>query len=132
MNLNNYATLEASQRLVSNGIVLETEAHWHPNYEREEGSFSAIKIVGWILHPYPLSKNSIPAPSMAEVWRELPESITSKGREYNKCLVGYDGLNIASYDDDGILNYDDLCENINPTDALIDLLIFTKGLDTPK
>ena len=120
MNSNNYGTREACKRLVDAGIVLETDQQW---YILKNGdcylsgeSVPMIEIV-----------KEYPAPSMAEVWRELPEFIEHKDRIYNKCLVGYDGLNIASYDDNRILNYDDLCENTNPTDALIDLLIWVSA-----
>ena len=67
MNELNYATLEVSQSLIDKGIVLETEAVW--NY--------------WIHGKYFLvlekdrtcgKDNCVPAPSLAEVWRELPET----------------------------------------------------------
>jgi hypothetical protein len=112
MNRLNYGTREACQRLVKAGIVLETDCIYGP---RGDLFYKALVEV---------RPGDIPALSMAEVWRELPEFIEYKGRTYNKCLVGYNGLNIASYDDNGILNYNDLCESTNPVDALIDLKIW--------
>jgi hypothetical protein len=67
MNPNNYGTREASQRLVSNGIVLETDFCW----------INAGTDIGWLLRPTHQCEYliKVPAPSMAEVWRELQEYI---------------------------------------------------------
>ncbi len=67
MNPLNYASIEASKALVDMGIVIETEAFWHHD---GDGVYS--------LRHY----GSIPAPSMAEVWRELPRYIEVKGYYY--------------------------------------------------
>ena len=103
MNPLNYASLEASKRLVDNGIALETEAH-HIKYRTEwelkpRHSFDAVY--------------GIPAPSMAEVWRELPiGSLITKCRNGEIThLSGFGEYSIA---------------NVNPTDALIDLLIWVR------
>ena len=100
MNPLNYASLEASKRLVDNGIALETEAH-HIKYGTEwelkpRHSFDAVY--------------GIPAPSMSEVWRELPiGSLITKCRNGEIThLSGFGEYSIA---------------NVNPTDALIDLLV---------
>ncbi len=62
MNPLNYATLEASKRLHDAGIVLETE-HWHGwdgrIYRKDEVPYGTARV---------------PAPTIAEVLRELPES----------------------------------------------------------
>ena len=104
MNELNYASLEASKRLVKAGIVLETEAVWHLQGDNEtyflqsQGS-SAHLCVRW---------GDFPAPCMAEVWRELPDEITIKKWDGKLLIIDDDGTNF----------------NINPADALIELLIW--------
>jgi len=104
MNSFNYASLEASKKLVDNGIVLETEAYW-------------IRVAN---SPMMLVDNRhgadeyYPAPSMAEVWRELPEWTECKKQAVEtKCvLMTKDNIKVFFSE--------------NPTDALIDLLIFVR------
>jgi hypothetical protein len=116
MNKDNYATLEAAQRLVDAGIVLETDWLW-------EDSPNSTRLVQSPRIPYSKVK-FYPAPSMAEVWRELPESI--KDKDFGKCHIGLGkvtGKTVARYvfiDKSGQIN-------TNPTDALIDLLIWVKA-----
>ena len=112
MNPNNYGTLPACQRLAEAGIVLETEKVWHLNGDKETYSLqtrgsSPSLLVRW---------GDFPAPSMAEVWRELPDD----------CFVQMlsDGITVAGFVD-GETEHSN--ENTNPTDALIDLLIWVKG-----
>jgi hypothetical protein len=75
MNSLNTATLEACQRLVKAGIVLETEAVWYSIY----GSGNKYFLVSESEYQQIADRHSadvftsISAPSMAEVWRELPE-----------------------------------------------------------
>jgi hypothetical protein len=59
---------------------------------------------------------------MAEVWRELPEYLNSNSYDHERRIPlslnkGITGNTIARYE------FDKSCENTNPTDALIDLLI---------
>ncbi|MBE3145097.1 MAG: hypothetical protein IMZ61_14440 [Planctomycetes bacterium] len=94
MNPLNYATLPACQKLAEKGIVLETERFWYLSpFDKWELS-----------HDYDGLKDieHIPAPSMAEVWRELPE--------FAHCGAPWNAMRQE--------------KNINPTDALIDLLIW--------
>jgi len=112
MNLLNYASLEASKRLVDAGIVLETDFAW----QKEDDGFSiGLRFFNgcW--------EKDIPAPSMAEVWRELPGHYTS-GNNYTAWLE-------LTKDSDGdtTAKYWSKRTNINPTDALIDLLLFIKS-----
>ena len=112
MNTQNYASLEACQRLVDAGIVLKTEAYW-------------IRVAN---SPMMLTDNrhgadeTYPAPSMAEVWRELPwvtdnYGLISMNKADNVTYCGYrKGLAIR----------EPKFESNNPTDALIDLLIFVR------
>lgn len=134
MNPLNYASLSASKRLVDAGVVLKTEVYW--SYEptniitpRCNQSSEIIIERRWVLTMFPpMGSACYPAASMAEAWRELPDRFDYGGdppddlfikKAGNKCIAGY-GL------------YSDTGTNINPTDALIDLLVFVKGLDTPK
>ncbi len=133
MNLLNYATLSASQRLVNAGIVLETEAVWiWPNY-KEIGNKSTNPDN---ICPY-LSQRCcrevkegwkhIPAPSMAEVWRELPGYVRAGVPDAMSDECPFHDLEISKDGDFTIVQYlgPAKYENTNPTDALIDLLIWT-------
>jgi len=112
MNKDNYASFEASKQLIDAGIVLVTEFYW----------FRTSLIEKWEL----LSADeclrygeSVPAPSMAEVWRELP--VYAKIQKFNSTMSR------AKFGTGDLLKY--MCsikENINPTDALIDLLIWVR------
>jgi hypothetical protein len=94
MNTSNYASLKASKRLVEAGIVLETEVVWYVGGVYVEPTLTRRKdAVVW-------GGKFTPAPSMAEVWRELPN-----GTWINTGCQGNETW------------------NDNPTDALIDLLI---------
>ena len=111
MNELNYASLEAGKRLVEAGIVLETEAVW-----------MHVKGGSWYLRPndntpIPVEiDDMIPAPSMAEVWRELLDvTITKDSKNLG------DGISMV-WQCPG----DNPSVNTNPTDALIDLLIWVK------
>ena len=106
MNTQNFASLEASMRLVEAGIVLETEKVWF------------FSTTGWELvdryDKHKVNKHYLPAPSMAEVWRELPDSTCiNKDGDYTKCWVD-SNMSLKVF------------QNENPTDALIDLLIFVR------
>jgi hypothetical protein len=116
MNEANYASLEASKRLAEAGILLETEAGWYKIFRPGFHSFDMVlsmrsgneKFYG----------DNYPAPSMAEVWRELPDVMAMNHRNgETECWLETGSDSFAS---------------TNPTDALIDLLIFIKGLDVPK
>jgi hypothetical protein len=109
MNELNYATLEASQRLQKKGIVLETEFCWAPPMFGEGD---------WYLHRCfgQAPASCIPAPSMEEVWRELPF------QSYIKMLD--EGSSLAwIFDEERKFESPEIW-NTNPTDALIDLLIW--------
>jgi hypothetical protein len=120
MNPNNYGTLEACQRLEKAGIVLETDCYWTECYYYEaRHTAKKWEIVTeqekeeW-QQEVPTDKY-IPAPSMAEVWRELEVDGMCNYRQG-------DILMTAVWTDESRVY-----ENINPTDALIDLLIFVKA-----
>ena len=125
MNPLNYASLEASKRLVEAGIVLETEAIWRKNRDRrvEPGYYLTRKA---LYH----RKTDIPAPSMAEVWRELPELIDEYDLTCEKIFNGGMQAGYTTYDVSG-LRWKVLLNNTNPTDALIDLLIWQRKEGQP-
>lgn len=110
MNPLDYASLKASKRLVGADIVLETEASW-----RIQGKSN------YYLSPYPVAlSGDIPAPSMAEVVREL---LTKLGKsKYIRFGLQDNGFfaDIAMSD-----CKESVRENI--TDALIDLLIWVRN-----
>ena len=118
MNQLNNATLEASKRLSDAGIVLETEVVW------------ATDGLDWVL----MSRDrcgswmqGIPAPSMAEVWMELPATIPDRGLYAPmKLRKAGDGKTWGSYFRDGSQIIDSIKADINPTDALINLLIWVR------
>jgi len=100
MNPLNYATPETSQRLRDTGIVLETEHYWYKDYD---GTWKMSND----LDEFVRDRDYVSAPSLAEVWREL-SSIT--------IILNEDGVSIEN----GRREF----KNTNPTDALIDLLIW--------
>ena len=119
MNILNYASLEASKRLVEAGIVLETDFY---HVEHHAGGYYQQAIVPKI-ELLTIPKDDIveinPAPSMAEVWRELL-------KKHNVSLSGQqEGLTTAWTYAGGQETSPDI-PNTNPTDALIDLLIWVK------
>jgi hypothetical protein len=103
MNELNYASLEASKKLHDAGIILETETVWRK--ARLGHRYLTRKA---LYH----RTTDIPAPSMAEVWRELPDSTCiNKDGDYTKCWVD-SNMSLKVF------------QNENPADALIDLLIW--------
>jgi hypothetical protein len=108
MNPNDYGSLEACQRLVKAGITLETERSW---FYQGDTTWKIVDRHHWV------NEICIPAPSMAEVWRELPDRIEVTRHNGDTCAVA-------------LLPTGRSCSgsgsNINPTDALIDLLIWVK------
>ena len=124
MNPNNYATWETSKRLVDAGIVLETECcwQWKDPCSPDDIAYGAygewILVRGSIDH---IDAECIPAPSMAEVWRELPPQGC-----YLTANQGYYYAWIEWTDFEGHGKSCEAKENTNPADALIDLLIWVR------
>jgi hypothetical protein len=124
MNPSNYASLLAAQRLVENGIVLETEKVWALNAWPTTIDGHVQYKEGWRLIDNPMIpyKEQYPAPMFTEVWRELPDRFNDDGdiddlfikKDGDKCIAGY-----------GI--YSDTATSENPTDTLCDLRIWVKG-----
>jgi hypothetical protein len=119
MNPLNYASLPASQRLQSSGIVLETEKTWF------------FSTTGWEMvdryAAHHVNRHYLPAPSMAEAWRELPATIPDRGLYAPmKLRKAGDGKTWVSYFRVGSQIIDSIKADINPTDALINLLIWQR------
>jgi hypothetical protein len=119
MNKDNYVTLPVAQRLVAAGIVLETEAVWSPIFDFDlTAPGLPVPIKDWELIQKDQITGSIwaaksaPAPSMSELWRELPEGTIT--------LNGIDRELYCSCQGSQILH------NATPCDALAELLIWVK------
>src|SRR3989304_828965 len=106
MNQDNYGSLGACQRLVEAGIEINTEFHYCQKSDNEpiQLIYHADSYVYQVF---------IPAPSMAEVWRELPAGVRMIHR----------GGNVQVYPE---YDSEHMSYGANPTDALIDLLIWLK------
>jgi len=116
MNKKNHASIEASEKLVKAGIMLKTDYVWYPE--------STIYNDVWIFSTYNQFKDEcsendpyIPAPCFTEVWRELPEQCDG---EYLKMFEDQ-GKTFCGYGEYTSIGH------INPTNALIELLIWLKG-----
>ena len=121
MNELNYASLEASKRLLEAGIVLETERAWasvenlHATLpdgsSPREWKLISVNTILYEKTKYFSSGYVLPAPSMAEVWREFKDVTITK--------VGDKSMAWQAPEDNPPIDN-------NPTDALIDLLIWTR------
>ena len=123
MNPLNYASLEASKRLVEAGIVLETEAGWYKIFR--PGCHSFDMVLSMRSGNEKFYGDNYPAPSMAEVWRELPETIDEYDLTCEKIFNGGMQAGYTTYDVSG-LRWKVLFNAANPTDAMIDLLIWVR------
>ena len=123
MNPNNYASVKASKRLVEAGIVLETEAGWYKIYR--PGCHSFDMVLSMRSGNEKFYGDNYPAPSMAEVWRELPETIDEYDLTCEKIFNGGMQAGYTTYDVSG-LRWKVLLNAANPTDAMIDLLIWVR------
>ncbi len=115
MNPNNYASLEASKRLVAAGIVLETEKYWE---RTPSGNWKMVEYLSCDEDGF--RRENYPAPSMAEVWRELPElNYFTKYKGHYQAWSEW-----TTFEGHG--DSSPVQENTNPADALIDLLIWQR------
>jgi hypothetical protein len=122
MNEHNYASREAAERLEKAGIVLETDHYWYKDYD---GAWKLSNDLDEFLR----DRDYIPAVQFAEIWREFPECVYSdipdavsgmRGRWPLEVTKG-NGNTVARY-----FAYSPTMKNINPADALIDLLIWER------
>ena len=125
MNELNYASLEASKRLYDAGIVLETDAVWAQRIYLDPPDWVLISKDTYDSGYFRNELNNqyeygIPAPSMAEVWRALPPGTgLRKAHSFTEAFNFTDTENADSI-------YPPCNSPDNPTDALIDLLIYIK------
>ena len=117
MNTQNVGSFEACKRLVEAGIVLETESCWRYGLDDKWSLVS----VDWATTMMSNTLKVIPAPSMVEAWRELPFQSYIKKLDDGSTLVW-----TCNDDVDGKYIESNMTVNINPTDALIDLLIWVR------
>lgn len=128
MNELNYGSLPACKALHEAGIVVETEKFWFcsaPPY-CDEHWFIADADKG---HGY----KKYPAPSMAEVWRELPCYRNVNGFFQPFLVRVTDDSEPTIYsvfysqeDERPVRPVPAVYQSTNPTDALIDLLIWVR------
>jgi len=129
-NPDNVGTVEACQRLTVAGIALETDA-----------IYLKFPVSGWRLlsaadarELYPIHWERVLAPCFTEIWRELPEELEVYGRLCTLQAIKirqHTGVVVTSvqyvFDNE---SFGELVQHfnadVNPTDALIDLLIWVK------
>jgi hypothetical protein len=110
MNRDNYVTLEAAQRLVDAGIVLETDTYWIKFAQTGNGPDTRRYVLSRYQTP-----GFIPTYTFAELWRELPVgTIMVKEPDGISCVHSFKIEQSKA-------------SNTNPADALADLLIWVKG-----
>jgi hypothetical protein len=120
MNKDNYVTLPVAQRLAAAGIVLETEQYW---YISPLGSVWRIRLGDELTSTMKLPQFSIPAPSMSELWRELPE-FYDRGR---KMFTTQESMHCCGYQRVNYSMSSEVFFSTNPCDSLAELLMFVKG-----
>lgn len=124
MNLENHGTLAACKRLAKAGIMLETESVWTelPNlYITNPDGSSPVRweiISHEEYHKIHSILPSYPAPSMIEVWRELPID------EFHHLLFYLHGISWLLPEEEVFFSYKDYKESV--VDTLIDLLIWVR------
>jgi len=123
MNKLNYASLEASKKLADAGIVLKTDALWRESINGEE---TQLLIKDQCTYDY---GHYIPAPCFAEIWRELPCNIGTRHGYIMMLSVtkSTDRKTFVCYGNDRGEVWEGEHKNINPCDALVELLIWVRG-----
>lgn len=115
MNTDNYGTREVCEKLFAAGIVLETDVvWWRCHTDPDEWVLRSRVLCGILMSP-----ETIPAPLMTEVWRELPEFVD--GNYISICKIKRNTFAYCGAPWNAMRQE----KNTNPTDALIDLLIWT-------
>jgi hypothetical protein len=120
MNEKNYASLEACQRLAAKGIMLETDCVWVSKITFNTPHEKILLRSAFERESNYYDNKSIPAPSMPEVWRELKQYLALEGISYIRLVVESNTDTTVE-----IPFASKSFRNANPTDALIDLLIWT-------
>jgi hypothetical protein len=115
MNPDNYGSLEACQRLIEAGIMVETEVVWKW-IERDKIFMLASKDTVY-------TQDFIPALSMAEAFREVMKHLPKT--KYIR--IGYREENREELYLDVSFMADSGFHSKNPTDCLINLKIWLEG-----
>ena len=119
MNPLDYCSLEMSRKLADAGIVLETNMNW-ANVKGYDD------VEEWELN---YSWGEYPAPSMSELWRELPEDIVDEGMAYRR-MLSVEGLPLKTvagyYHCTQVIPWLVKYSSVNPCDALAELLILVR------
>jgi hypothetical protein len=118
MNTQNYASLEACQRLVEAGIVLETEFYHTVCWGRNE----IVNKKHRELYPEDVY---YPAPSMAELWRVLPDGFLVNGSWAELFISKFGERTSCGYSIEHHI-IERVVGSINPADALAELLMFVR------
>ena len=131
MNELDYASFEASKRLVDAGIVLETEQHFDVVDHHVLSEFtiqSQDNTTDASNKPvqFPVM-TKIPRPSMAEVWRELQADIYIDKKRYRLSMWKVRDEFVCTYVAQDSKFLREPISDTNPTDALIDLLIWVRN-----
>ena len=119
MNELNYASLEASRKLKEAWIDIKTDILWIESGHSWFKWFLGDHETASDLFPH---SDTIPAPSLTEILRELPAYLVRETEYCHLTITKYKSFYVCCYDGTGLV-----CENINPTDAAIELLIWAKG-----
>ena len=124
MDERNYGSFEAGQCLQAAGIMLETEKVWYTFPCESDGTDWKWKL-GEIGREVDKYVKHYPAPSMAEVWRELLGILSVNKRWYELRLIKVDDITQVGYWwlTECLIEFQN---RINPADALIDLLIWVE------
>lgn len=132
MDTRNYASIEASHRLIEAGIALETEAYWESFWTDLKGK-KIPRLIGKTYYSngniHSVSKEyAVPAPSMVEVWLKLIRVEDELQIDGELKIVQGEGVGETCC---GFYDYSEdkwiTCfSSFNPTDALIDLLIWVR------
>ena len=122
MNELNYASLEVSKKLHDAGIVLDTDVVWAWIDQNPKGTISEAYLKPTLylksLLPNTWFTCIVPAPCFVEVWRELPLQTYIKKMD-NISTMAWICDEHSGLESQFIINED-------PTDALIDLLIWVR------
>lgn len=126
MNSNNYTSLDMSRRLVEAGIKVETECLWVGLKAFNKVKYKIITLNAYERESYLFDQHAvIPAPSMSELWAELPEECLRNATDfpaYKTITHNCVGYSTGTGDGGFMLHYEG-----NICDALAQLLIFVKG-----
>jgi len=120
MNPDNYGTPKACRDLLNAGIFIETDFYWP--IDGEEKLFSKYQMDRFYNPAY-----FMPAPSLAEMWRELPETIKTGPSTWKHLTTEKMGPRMEAYYRPCELK--DLKSSENPTDALIYLRIWIEKME---